>query len=96
VDAYVVNGFPLEEGFLEGLAARYRRIVTVEDGLIGDPQSGTRGFAGLVATALAGSGVRLAHLGIADPQIAPSEHFVTVWEHFGITDDALLTALLAT
>ena len=96
VDAYVVNGFPLEAGFLEGLAARYRRIVTVEDGLIGDPQSGTRGFAGLVATALAGSGVRLAHLGIADPRIAPSEHFVKVWEHFGITEDALLTALLAT
>ena len=55
MDVYVVNGFPLDEGFLEGLAARYRRIVTVEDGLIGDPQSGTRGFAGLVATALAGS-----------------------------------------
>ena len=96
VDAYVVNGFPLEEGFLEGLAARYRRIVTIEDGLIGDPQSGTRGFAGLVATALSGPGVRLAHLGIADPRIAPSEHFVAVWEHFGITEDALLTALLAT
>ncbi len=96
VDVYVVNGFPLEDAFLEGLAARYRKIVTVEDGLIGDPQSGTRGFAGLVATSVAGSGVRLAHLGITDPQIAPSEHFVRVWEHFGITEDALLAALLAT
>jgi len=93
VDVYVVNGFPLEDGFLEGLAARYRRIVTVEDGLIGDTQSGTRGFAGLVATAVAGSGVRLAHLGITDPRIAPSEHFVKVWEHFGITEDALLAAI---
>ena len=93
VDAYVVNGFPLEDGFLDGLAARYRKIVTVEDGLIGDPQSGTRGFAGLVATSVAASGVRLAHLGITDPRIAPSEHFVKVWEHFGITEDALLAAI---
>jgi transketolase N-terminal domain/subunit/transketolase C-terminal domain/subunit len=94
VDVYVVNGFPLEEGFLSGLAARYRRIVTIEDGIIGDPQSGTRGFAGLVATALAGCGVRLMHLGISDPRVAPSEHFVKVWEHFGITEAALVDALL--
>jgi deoxyxylulose-5-phosphate synthase len=93
-DVYVVNGFPLEDGFLEGLAGRYRRIVTIEDGLIGDPQSGTRGFAGMVATALATSGVRLAHLGISDPRTAPSEHFVKVWEHFGITEDGLLAAIL--
>jgi transketolase C-terminal domain/subunit len=94
VDAYVVNGFPLDDGFLDGLAARYRRIVTIEDGLIGDPQSGTRGLAGVVATRLAGSGVRLAHLGITDPRIAPSEHFLKVWEHFGMTEDALLGALM--
>jgi hypothetical protein len=68
--------------------------VTIEDGLIGDPQSGTRGFAGLVATRLAASGVRLAHLGISDPRLAPSEHFVKVWEHFGITEDAILEAIL--
>jgi transketolase C-terminal domain/subunit len=91
---FIVNGFPIEDGFLEGLAARYRRVVTIEDGLIGDPHSGTRGFAGVVATALAGSGVRLAHLGISDPRVAPSEHFVTVWEHFGITEDAVLAAML--
>jgi transketolase N-terminal domain/subunit/transketolase C-terminal domain/subunit len=95
VDAYVVNGFPLEDGFFDGLAARYRRLVTIEDGLIGDPRSGTRGFAGLVATQVAGRGVRLAHLGISDPRVAPSEHFVKVWEHFGITEDALVDALLA-
>ncbi|MGE5200203.1 MAG: hypothetical protein ACM3H9_11225, partial [Rhodospirillaceae bacterium] len=94
-DVYVVNGFPLDDGFLDGLAGRYRRIVTVEDGLIGDPQSGTRGFAGLVATRLAGSGVDVAHFGICDPHIAPSEHFVKVWEHFGITEEALVEALLA-
>jgi transketolase N-terminal domain/subunit/transketolase C-terminal domain/subunit len=93
-DVYVVNGLPLEAGFLAGIAGRYRRIVTVEDGLIGDPQSGTRGFAGLVATAVATSGVRLRHFGIGDPRVAPSEHFVKVWEHFGITEDALVDALL--
>lgn len=94
VDVHVINGFPLEDGFLDGLAGRYQRIVTIEDGLIGDPQSGTRGFAGLVATALAGTGVRLSHLGIPDPRIAPSEHFVKVWEHFGMTEEGLLEALL--
>ena len=95
VDVYVVNGFPLQDGFLAGLAGRYRRISTIEDGLIGDPASGTRGFAGLVASHVAGSGVRLDYLGICDPRIAPSEHFIKVWEHFGLTEGALLAALLA-
>lgn len=94
-NVFIVNGFPLPDTFLPGLADRYRRIVTVEDGLIGDQASGIRGFAGLVATCLAGSGVRLEHLGICDPRIAPSEHFVQVWEHFGLTEEALETALLA-
>ncbi len=94
-DVFVVNGFPLPEGFLAGLAGCYRRILTIEDGLIGDPSSGTRGFAGLVASRVAGSGVRLDHFGICDPRIAPSEHFIQVWEHFGLTEGALLAALLA-
>jgi transketolase C-terminal domain/subunit len=94
VDVFVVNGFPLADGFLEGLAARYRRVVTIEDGLIGDPRSGTRGFAGMAATALAASGVQLSHLGISDPRTAPSEHFIKVWEHFGITEQGLLEAIL--
>ncbi|HOQ59867.1 MAG TPA: hypothetical protein PKZ08_04535 [Vicinamibacterales bacterium] len=93
-DVIVVNGFPLDDGFLGGLAARYERMVTVEDGLIGDPSSGTRGFAGLVATSVAGAGVRLDHFGIGDPRIAPSDHFVRVWEHFGLTEDAMLAALV--
>jgi transketolase C-terminal domain/subunit len=93
-DVHVINGFPLEDGFLTGLAARYRHIVTIEDGLIGDPESGTKGFAGVVATALAGSGVRLSHLGISDPRIAPSEHFVKVWEHFGMTEEQLLAEIV--
>jgi transketolase C-terminal domain/subunit len=93
-DVFVVNGFPLPDGFLAGLASRYRHILTVEDGLIGDPASGTRGFAGLVASQVAGSGVRLDHFGICDPRIAPSEHFIQVWERFGLTEAGLVSALL--
>jgi transketolase N-terminal domain/subunit/transketolase C-terminal domain/subunit len=94
-DVHVVNGFPLPDGFFTDLAGRYRRVLTIEDGLIGNPASGVRGFAGLAATHLGGSGVRLEHFGICDPQIAPSEHFVQVWEHFGLTEDALVSALVS-
>ncbi len=84
-DVYVVNGLPLAPGFLTGLATQYKKVVTVEDGLIGTVDSGLRGFAGLVSSTLAGTGVALDHFGILDPQVAPSEHFVQVWEHYGIT-----------
>jgi deoxyxylulose-5-phosphate synthase len=88
-DVYVINGLPLEPGFLEGLSARYTKVVTVEDGLIGTVESGLRGFAGLVSSALYGSGTTLDHFGIIDPHIAPSDHFVRVWEHYGITAEAI-------
>jgi deoxyxylulose-5-phosphate synthase len=93
-DVYVVNGFPLPEGFLEGLPARYRKIVTVEDGLIGTLGSGLRGFAAQVAATLAGASVAFDHFGIVDPQIAPSEHFVQVWEHYGMTEAAILKSVV--
>ena len=67
--------------------------MTIEDGLIGNPDSGLRGFAGLVASHLAARGVTLAHLGITDPQIAPSDDYRTVWDHFGMTTAALIAAL---
>jgi len=92
-DAIIVNGFPVPGAFFDEVAARYRRVVTIEDGLIGNPDSGLRGFAGLAASHLAARGVMLAHLGITDPQIAPSEDYRTVWEHFGMTTEALLAAL---
>lgn len=88
-DVYVVNGFPLEAGFLNGLAKKYQKIVTIEDGLIGTVESGLRGFAGFVSSGLYGSGVTLDHFGIIDPQVAPSEHFIQVWEHYGMTAAAL-------
>jgi transketolase C-terminal domain/subunit len=92
-DVYVVNGLPLEPAFLEGLAGRYEKVVTVEDGLIGTVESGLRGFAGLVASTLSGGGVALDHIGIADPRIAPSEHFLKVWEHYGITEEAITKSI---
>jgi deoxyxylulose-5-phosphate synthase len=93
-DVYVVNGLPLDSGFLAGLAARYTRVVTIEDGLIGTPASGLRGFAGLVSSALVGAGVSINHFGIADPCVAPSETFIEVWEHFGISEQHVLDVLL--
>jgi len=93
-DVYVVNGFPLEEDFLAGVAARYARVLTIEDGLIGTPAAGLQGFAGLAASSLASAGVSLHHFGIVDPSVAPSEEFVKVWEHFGISEKHLLDVLL--
>jgi transketolase N-terminal domain/subunit len=66
-DAYVINGFPLADDFLAGIAARYTRVLTLEDGLIGTPASGLQGFAGVAASSLAGAGVSLHHSGIVDP-----------------------------
>lgn len=93
-DAIVVNGFPLAEQFFEDIAAKYSRVLTLEDGLIGTPASGLRGFAAMAATRLQHAGVSTYHFGIVDPTIAPSETFGGVWEHFGITEAALLRALL--
>jgi transketolase N-terminal domain/subunit/transketolase C-terminal domain/subunit len=93
-DVYVINGFPLPDGFLDGLARRYKKIVTIEDGLIGTLGSGLRGFAGYVASGLYGSQIALDHFGIADPQIAPSDHFVQVWEHYGLTEEGILNSIL--
>ncbi|MEO7135182.1 MAG: hypothetical protein ABI024_13295 [Vicinamibacterales bacterium] len=95
-DVYVVNGFPIDDGFLADLPARYTRVVTIEDGLIGTPDSGLQGFAGVVASSLSGAGVSLHHLGIVDPGVAPSEIFDKVWGHFGITEKHLLDAVLET
>ena len=92
-DVYVINGLPLPENFLSGLSARYKKVITVEDGLIGTPESGLRGFAGLVASGLYGSGISLDHVGIVDPRIAPSDHFFEVWEHYGMTEAAIAASI---
>jgi transketolase N-terminal domain/subunit/transketolase C-terminal domain/subunit len=92
-DAYVINGLPVQEAFWEELTRRYRHVVTIEDGLIGTPESGLRGFAALVASELYGSNVQLDHFGITDPRVAPSDHYLQVWEHFGMTEQALAQCL---
>ena len=48
-DVFVVNGFPVDDAFFDGLAKNYGKIVTIEDGLIGTFDAGLRGFAAFVA-----------------------------------------------
>jgi transketolase C-terminal domain/subunit len=93
-DVYIINGLPIPKNFWNELGSRYRRILTIEDGLIGYGVSGLRGFAALASSQLYGSGADLKHFGITDPRIAPSDHFVPVWAHFGMTDEALAAAIL--
>jgi len=88
-DVFVVNGFPVDESFFDGLAKKYDRVITLEDGLIGTVEGGLRGFAAFVAGKLGECGMKLEHLGIADPRIAPSETFEIVWAHYGMTVEAL-------
>jgi deoxyxylulose-5-phosphate synthase len=92
-DVHVINGFPLADDFFQGVAAKYSRVLTLEDGLIGTPDSGLRGFAGLAATHLKSAGISMHHFGIVDPRVAPSETFLELWEHFGMTEAHMLRVL---
>ena len=93
-DAWVVNGLPLDEGRLSALFKQYPEgLVTIEDGLIGTPAKGIRGFAGLVRGAAHGKRIPLAHLGITDPRIAPSEGHLELWQYFGIDVPAAIEAV---
>ena len=92
-DVYVVNGLPLPDGFLAGIFEQYDSVVTAEDGIIGTRCIGLRGFAGLVLSAASNTGSKTEQIGIVDPRIAPSEGHDEVWEHFGITTDAIVTAV---
>jgi transketolase N-terminal domain/subunit/transketolase C-terminal domain/subunit len=94
-DVFVINGFPLMNSFVGELADSYSRIITIEDGLIGSVNSGLRGFAGFVATQLSGSAVSLDHFGITDPGVAPSDHFVQLWDHYGMTVPRLAASITA-
>lgn len=94
-DVFIVNGFPVAEEFFDGLCKKYDRVITLEDGLIGTVDAGLRGFAAFAAGKLAETGIKLDHLGIAEPRIAPSETFTEVWAHYGMTADAVAQRLLA-
>ncbi len=94
VDVYVVNALPLGDGVLADLLGKYPGgVVTIEDGIIGNPAVGVRGFASLVQSAAVGTSTPVAHVGIVDPTIAPSEGHMPTWDHFGITADALVEAV---
>jgi len=92
-DVHVVNGFPIDDAFLASLPDRYTRVVTVEDGIIGTSAAGLRGFAAFLAGRLVDCDIAVDHVGIGDPQIAPSETFDVVWAHYGITVDAIASRL---
>jgi len=94
-DVYVVNGFPIDDDFLGALPDRYDRIITLEDGIIGTPTAGLRGFAAFVAGRLADCDIAFDHVGIGDPQMAPSDTFEVVWAHYGMTADAMTKRLLS-
>ncbi|MFH1759764.1 MAG: thiamine pyrophosphate-dependent enzyme [bacterium] len=95
-DVYVINGLPLAKDTLSDLIKKYSRgIVTVEDGIIGCSRSGYKGFAGMVRSNAYGTGLPLNHIGITDPRIAPSEGYMEVWEHFGITSKSITDAVKA-
>lgn len=93
-DVYVVNGFPVPNAFFEGIAGKYSHVLTIEDGVIGTATAGLRGFAAFVTGHLASTGAKLEYFGIVDPQIAPSETHLLVWEHYGMTEARLAEALL--
>ncbi len=93
-DAWCVNGLPLDPGRLAAFFKRYPGgIVTIEDGLIGTPETGIRGFAGLVRGAAHGKKLPLVHLGIVDPRIAPSDGHLELWQYFGIDVPATCAAV---
>ena len=67
-DVYRRQRVSRSRGFLAGLATRYTRVLTVEDGLIGTPAVGPAGFRRTRRFALASAGVALHHFGIVDPR----------------------------
>lgn len=91
-DVYVVNGLPLNHKMLMEIGERYSEgIITIEDGLIGTPDSGLRGFASLVSSALRGK--PLDHIGITDPRVGPSNGHKEVWQHFGLSAENIERAI---
>jgi len=93
-DVYIINGLPIDPDTLCRFFAKYPQgLVTVEDGIIGNKSVGLRGFASLISSNAQGTQVPVAHIGITDPRIAPSDGHHEVWAHFGITREAVITAI---
>ena len=47
----------------------------------------------MVISAASNTNTKTEHIGIIDPKIAPSEGHEEVWEHFGITASAIVSAV---
>lgn len=92
-DVYIVNGFPVDEDELSALIAKYDGVVTIEDGIIGTAGTGLRGFASVIAGLALRGGTKADFVGINDPRIAPADGHLEVWEHFGLTAEALVEAV---
>ena len=93
-DVYIINGFSLGDVDFRQLFKRYSKgMISIEDGIIASRATGLRGFAGFLASMNNEDAIPLAHLGITDPRIAPSEGHMEVWEHFGITEKGLIQAV---
>ena len=94
VDVFIVNGFPVNIDIITKIIQNHPKgIVSIEDGLIGDENSGVRGFAGFISNLCQKINIPAAHIGIVDPRIAPADGHMEVWEHFGITVDSIIAAV---
>lgn len=94
VDVHILNGLPCPEADIQALLKRYPRgVASIEDSLIGDPDSGLRGIAAWLDLQARKAGVPFAPVGITDPTLAPSDGHLEVWEHFGLTAENLVKAV---
>jgi hypothetical protein len=82
-DVIVINGFPLAPSFFADIASRLRPCDYNRRWLDWYRGSGLRVLRHLLHRSLYRTRVKLDHFGITDPGVAPSEHFVKVWEHYG-------------
>ena len=93
-DVYVIQGLPIPKEQLESIFSIYTDgIVTVEDGIIGTREIGLRGFASLISSSSYGFDIPLDHIGITDPQVAPSEGHMETWDHFCLTPDFIVKSV---
>jgi len=93
-DVYIINALPLNLEELTALLEIYPKgVVTLEDGIISSGATCLQGLAGLIANVAGTLNIPIDYIGICDPRVAPSDGFVEVWEHFGISARDLYRAV---
>ncbi|MCB1069805.1 MAG: hypothetical protein KDL31_05580 [Kiritimatiellae bacterium] len=96
VDVHILNGLPVPDQEIQALLRNYPGgVVSIEDSLIGNAESGLRGVAAYLAYQSAQAGIPYTPIGITDPKVAPSSGPEEVWEHFGLTANHLSKAIRA-